>query len=76
MTYEDNKTKRSTLRGMAGGANAGWGCAGTGGCSSDATCGFRLCLDTYQKAIYFGTQFLGLWTEYLAFNFKVGEYLK
>lgn len=39
-------------------------------------CGSRLCLDTYQKAIYFGTQFLGLWKEYLAYNFKVGEYLK
>lgn len=43
---------------------------------SAAHCGFRLCLDTYQKARYFGTQFLGLWTEYLAYNFKVGEYLK
>ena len=37
---------------------------------------FRLCLDTYEKARYFGTQFLELWTEYLAYNFKVGERLK
>lgn len=33
-------------------------------------------LDTYQKARYFGTQFLELWTEYIAYNFKVGECLK
>lgn len=57
---------------------AGWGFAGTDGRSSvsDTYGGFRLCLDTYEKAIYFGTQFLELWTEYLAYNFKVGERLK
>ena len=38
--------------------------------------GFRLCLDTYQKARYFGIQFLELWTECLAYNFKVEERLK
>lgn len=43
---------------------------------SVASCGFRLCLDTYEKARYFGAQFLELWTEYLAYNFKVGERLK
>lgn len=43
---------------------------------SHADSGFRLCLDTYEKARYFGTQFLELWTEYLAYNFKVGERLK
>lgn len=60
------------------GANAGWGFAGAGYRSSysDAYSGFRLCLDTYEKARYFGTQFLELWTEYLAYNFKVGERLK
>lgn len=61
-----------------GGANAGWGCAVAGSRSSrsGADSGFRLCLDTYEKARYFGTQFLELWTEYLAYNFKVGERLK
>jgi hypothetical protein len=39
-------------------------------------CGFRLCLDTYEKARYFGAQFLGLWKQYLEYNFKVGECLK
>ena len=43
---------------------------------SNAYNGFRLCLDIYEKAGYFGTQFLELWTEYLAYNFKVGEHLK
>lgn len=56
----------------------GWGFAGTDCRSSfsDTYSGFRLCLDTHEKAIYFGTRFLGLWTEYLAYNFKVGEHLK
>lgn len=60
------------------GAYAGWGYATADGRSSysPANCGFRLCLDTYEKARYFGTQFLELWTEYLAYNFKVGERLK
>lgn len=60
------------------GAPAGWGSAAARARSSysDAHSGFRLCLDTYEKARYFGTQFLELWTEYLAYNFKVGERLK
>lgn len=60
------------------GASAGWGSAGANSRSSysAAYSGFRLCLDTYEKARYFGTQFLELWTEYLAYNFKVGERLK
>lgn len=60
------------------GASAGWGCAIASSRSSysNAYSGFRLCLDTYEKARYFGTQFLELWTEYLAYNFKVGERLK
>lgn len=60
------------------GAYAGWGYANANGRSSYsiAGSGFRLCLDTYEKARYFGTQFLELWTEYLAYNFKVGERLK
>lgn len=60
------------------GAFAGWGYAIANYRSSHsfAHSGFRLCLDTYEKARYFGTQFLELWTEYLAYNFKVGERLK
>ena len=43
--------------------------------SSDANAygGFRLCLDTEEKAEYFGRQFVELWAEYLAYNFTVGE---
>lgn len=43
---------------------------------SSAHSGFRLCLDTEGKAIYFGKQFLELWAEAIAFNFSVGERLK
>lgn len=62
----------------ANGASAGWGYAAADYRSSNSYAygGFRLCLDTYEKARYFGTQFLELWTEYLAYNFKVGERLK
>ena len=64
--------------GAGGGAGAGWGSALADGRSSGSVAGsgFRLCLDTYEKARYFGTQFLELWAEYLAYNFKVGERLK
>ena len=43
---------------------------------SYAASGFRLCLDTEEKAEYFGKQFLELWAEAIAFNFSVGERLK
>ena len=60
------------------GANAGWGYAYAGARSSysGASSGFRLCLDTEEKAEYFGKQFLELWAEAIAFNFSVGERLK
>lgn len=60
------------------GALAGWGSAHTHYRSSysSAHCGFRLCLDTSEKALYFGQQFVELWAEYLAYNFTVGERLK
>lgn len=60
------------------GANVGWGSVGANARSlySIAGSGFRLCLDTYEKAQYFGIQFLELWAEYLAYNFEVGERLK
>lgn len=75
----DSEERGLLLSANAGaGAGAGWGYAFTNNRSSvsNADCGFRLCLDTYEKARYFGTQFLVLWAEYLAYNFKVGERLK
>lgn len=75
----NSEKKGLLLSATAGdGAGAGWGGASTGGRSSAsvATGGFRLCLDTCEKAGYFGAQFLELWTEYLAYNFTVGERLK
>lgn len=60
------------------GASAGWGSAAAGSRSSSSFAygGFRLCLDTEEKAEYFGKQFLELWAEAIAFNFSVGERLK
>ena len=62
----------------AGGATAGFGylSAYYRSSYSYAYGGFRLCLDTEEKAIYFGKQFLELWAEAIAFNFSVGERLK
>lgn len=37
---------------------------------------FRLCLDTEEKAEYFGKQFVELWAEAIAFNFTVGGHLE
>lgn len=42
---------------------------------SNAHSGFRLCLDTEEKAEYFGKQFVELWAEAIAFNFTVGEHI-
>ena len=60
------------------GASAGFGCllANIRSSYSHAGSGFRLCLDTEEKAEYFGKQFLELWAEAIAFNFSVGERLK
>lgn len=60
------------------GAGAGFGSLAAGGRSSYSSAhgGFRLCLDTEEKAEYFGKQFLELWAEAIAFNFSVGERLK
>lgn len=60
------------------GAYAGFGClhADSRSSWSRADGGFRLCLDTEEKAEYFGKQFVELWAEYLAYNFTVGERLK
>ena len=60
------------------GADAGFGYLITNNRSSYAAAnfGFRLCQETDEKALYFGTQFVELWAEYLAFNFTTGERLK
>ena len=60
------------------GADAGFGYLITSNRSSYAAAnfGFRLCQETDEKALYFGTQFVELWAEYLAFNFTTGERLK
>lgn len=60
------------------GAVAGFGCldADTRSSYSDADSGFRLCLDTEEKAEYFGKQFVELWAEAYAYNFTVGGHLE
>lgn len=44
--------------------------------NSFAHSGFRLCLDTEEKAEYFGKQFVELWAEAYAYNFTVGGHLE
>lgn len=43
---------------------------------ADAGGAFRLCLDTEEKAEYFGKQFVELWAEAYAYNFTVGGHLE
>ena len=75
-----NKDQRGALlsAGASVGAGAGFGCLIADGRSSvaSASLGFRLCQETEEKARYFGTQFVELWAEYLAFNFTTGERIK
>ena len=56
------------------GAYVGFGCQRATGRSSHgyADVGFHLCQETYEKAEYFGKQFVELWADYIAFNFTVG----
>lgn len=60
------------------GAHAGFGyLAATYRSSwSNAYGAFRLCLDTEEKAEYFGKQFVELWAEAYAYNFTVGGHLE
>lgn len=62
----------------SGGATAGFGSLAAYYRSSwsDARGGFRLCLDTEEKAEYFGKQFVELWAEAYAYNFTVGGHLE
>lgn len=75
-----NNDQRGALlsAGADGGAIAGVGYLNTDRRSSYAAAyvGFRLCQETEEKAHYFGTQFVELWAEYLAFNFTTGERIK
>lgn len=60
------------------GAGAGFGCLYATDRSSWTIAGgaFRLCLDTEEKAEYFGKQFVELWAEAYAYNFTVGGHLE
>lgn len=60
------------------GAYAGFGCLSAYPRSSwtYADGAFRLCLDTEEKAEYFGKQFVELWAEAYAYNFTVGGHLE
>lgn len=75
-----NKDQRGALLSAfaLNGADAGFGFLITNNRSSGAyaSIGFRLCQETEEKAMYFGTQFVELWAEYLAFNFTTGERIK
>lgn len=64
--------------GAGGGAGAGFGFlyAYDRSSYSGAYSGFRLCLDTEEKAEYFGKQFVELWAEAYAYNFTVGGHLE
>lgn len=60
------------------GAGAGFGSLDAYGRGSwtYADGAFRLCLDTEEKAEYFGKQFVELWAEAYAYNFTVGGHLE
>lgn len=75
----DNEQRGALLSATASaGACAGFGflTANSRSSYSNALSGFRLCLDTEEKAEYFGKQFIELWAEAIAYNFTVGERLK
>lgn len=64
--------------GAGSGAYAGFGCLSACIRSwwAGANGAFRLCLDTEEKAEYFGKQFVELWAEAYAYNFTVGGHLE
>ena len=64
--------------GASHGASAGFGCLNASLRSSWTVAygAFRLCLDTEEKAEYFGKQFVELWAEAYAYNFTVGGHLE
>ncbi len=73
------KKERGCLLSAPAFGGAGFGCLlaySRSSWYSLASGGFRLCLDTEEKAEYFGKQFLELWAEAMGFDFTVGERLK
>ena len=79
--YEENRKSigGALLAGNAyNGSSAGFGCLYTSVRSSNsiANSGFRLCQETFEKAKYFGKQFIELWAEYLAYGFTVTGHLE
>lgn len=76
MEDEQRKALLSALASL--GATAGFGYLSATYRSSwtRAYGAFRLCLDTEEKAEYFGKQFVELWAEAYAYNFTVGGHLE
>lgn len=74
----DDERRALLSAGASRGAAAGFGSLNAYGRSSasHANSGFRLCLDTEEKAEYFGKQFVELWAEAYAYNFTVGGHLE
>ncbi|ROS92471.1 hypothetical protein EEL36_07890 [Muribaculaceae bacterium Isolate-043 (Harlan)] len=75
---EDEQRKALLSARASPGAGAGFGFLLANGRSSwtSARGAFRLCLDTEEKAEYFGKQFVELWAEAYAYNFTVGGHLE
>ena len=75
---DDEQRKALLSAGAYYGATAGFGCLDANIRSSWTTAdgAFRLCLDTEEKAEYFGKQFVELWAEAYAYNFTVGGHLE
>ncbi len=75
---EDEQRKALLSASASFGAIAGFGClsAYDRGSWAAADGAFRLCLDTEEKAEYFGKQFVELWAEAYAYNFTVGGHLE
>lgn len=74
----DDERRALLSAGAGSGAIAGFGYlyAVYRSSRSNASSGFRLCLDTEEKAEYFGKQFVELWAEAYAYNFTVGGHLE
>lgn len=74
----DDERRALLSASAADGAYAGFGLlyANLRSSWSIAHGGFRLCLDTEEKAEYFGKQFVELWAEAYAYNFTVGGHLE
>lgn len=76
MSDDERRALLSAAASAGAGAGFGYLSAYSRSSHSDADCGFRLCLDTEEKAEYFGKQFVELWAEAYAYNFTVGDPLK